>query len=191
MHKRSNENTGFLYSNGLPIPFTPAYFQRIQPSEVANENALRKQYQENGFVYLKSVLDEKSVFNLREAYFKLFDQVIFKEGSAIKDGIFSGTLQYLPSAHGHKDHPASRFVLTDEFEHFTHSKALYSIAATLLGEDVVQLKCKPLRHFYKGTEVASQAHTDYTYMDDGTDKLLSIWIPLGEIYRWPVAAYYT
>ncbi len=172
----------FYTSNGLKIPFTPQYFEELKPASISDKNALVAQFERDGYVYLKSFLNRDSVFDLRELYMQQFDDVIFKEGTSRREGIFSGKLQYRPSEHGLPHHPAAQFVKNSQFIAFTHNPRLRAVAELLMqGADVVQLKRKPLRHFYKGTNVSSRAHSDYTYLNDGTDNVLTLWIPLGDI----------
>ncbi len=169
-------------SNGLKIPFTPQYFEQLQPADVKDAAGMAAQYQRDGYIYLPSFLNREAVLDVREQYMQLFDPIIFKEGTTRREGIFSGRLQYQPSEHGLPHHPAAQFVKDTQFVKFTHNSRLRAIASILMeGTDVVQLKRKPLRHFYKGTQVSSQAHSDYTYLNDGTDNILTIWIPLGDI----------
>ncbi|NDC39997.1 MAG: hypothetical protein EBZ77_00330 [Chitinophagia bacterium] len=40
---------------------------------------------------------------------------------------------------------------------------------------------RPIRHFYKDTFCATRAHADFTYLDKGTQRLLSVWVPLGDV----------
>jgi ectoine hydroxylase-related dioxygenase (phytanoyl-CoA dioxygenase family) len=171
----------YLTSNGLQIPFTPQYFERMTESHVNEGDLLRKRYEEDGYLCFRSFLDQVKVWEIRKKYFSLFDAKIFKEGTEPMEGVFSGQFQFMPRQHGHEGHPAAEFVKEPEFEMFTNQKKLYDIAAFLLGGDVIQLKRKPLRHFYKDTCISSRAHSDFTYLDNGTSRLLSVWIPLGDI----------
>lgn len=178
----TTEKAEFYTSNGIKIPFNSNYFTPITASDLSDKDALVERYKNDGYLYLPAFLDREKVLDIREAYMNLFSPVIFKEGTTRREGIFSGKFQYQPSQHGLPDHPASQFVKTSQFIGFTHNVRLRSIASLLMqGTDIVQLKRKPFRHFYKGTHVASRAHSDYTYLNDGTDNLLTIWIPLGDI----------
>ncbi len=168
-------------SNGIPIPFVSAYFKPLAAADSKDPTGWKRAYEENGYLYLPGILNREEVLNLREAYMNMFDPAIFKEGTTRREGVFSGKFQFAPAEHGHTDHPASKFVQQDAFRLFTGSKELKQIAELLMASEVVQLKRKPLRHFYKGTMIASKAHCDYTYLNDGTENLLSFWIPLGDI----------
>jgi ectoine hydroxylase-related dioxygenase (phytanoyl-CoA dioxygenase family) len=37
-----------------------------------------------------------------------------------------------------------------------------------------------LRHFHRASRKASRAHVDFDYMDQGSDRLVTAWIPLGD-----------
>ena len=171
----------FLTSNGIPIPFTPQYFERMEASYLSEGEALAEKYKRDGFLYLKSVLDPAEVLHMREQYFNMFDATMFKEGTQPAEGVFSGVFQFPPSQHGHKNHPASQFVQTPLFDHFTRNAALFDIARLVLGDEVKILPRRPVRQFYKGTNIATRAHADFTYLHQGTESLISMWVPLGKV----------
>lgn len=177
-----NENCiEYLTSNGLQIPFTPQYFERMTESDVNEGDALRLRFEQDGYLCFRSFLDPARVLDIRKRYFSMFDRKIFKTDTEPEEGIFSGEFQFSPRQHGHEGHPAAEFVKEPLFEAFTNQQKLHDIASFLLGGNVVQLTRKPLRHFYKDTHISSRAHSDFTYLDNGTSRLLSVWIPLGDI----------
>ena len=170
-----------LYSNSNPIPFTKTYFEKMVPSSCQEGTALREKLKMDGYLYFPSFFNSENVFDIRERYFKLFDPIIFQEGTTPRQGVFSGVFEYSALEHGHEHHPAAKFVKSDEFEQFTKDQKLYDIASLLLESEVMQLKRKPLRHFYNKTRIASRAHIDHTYLEEGTKKLITAWIPIGDV----------
>ena len=171
-----------LLSNGFGIPFAPKYFQQMHISHAHEQpNVLAERFKREGYLYLKAFLEPASVWNIREQYFSLFDDTIFENGTTRKEGIFSGNFQYSPAEHGRDYHPAATFVQTKEFDRFTRNEAFFQLSAHLLGGTTHLIPRRPVRHFYKGTHVSSKAHADYTYLDQGTCNLLSVWVPLGNV----------
>jgi hypothetical protein len=170
----------FLTSNGLPIPFSDEYFKPMRVSH-PNDQDLAVRYLEDGYIYLPSYIDREAALDIREQYLHVFNPIILVPGTTPRQGLFSGVFHFSPSSHGHPGHPASMFVQTELFDQFTNNKLLYLVAEQLLGCTVSLLPRRPLRHFYKGTNIASKAHADFTYLNMGTRNLLSVWVPLGDV----------
>lgn len=40
---------------------------------------------------------------------------------------------------------------------------------------------RPLRHFYNNTQIASRAHADFSYLNEGSVKVLTTWVPIGDV----------
>ncbi len=171
----------YYFSNGMPIPFTPQYFEKMTPGDITNVEGMRKQFFADGYLYLPGFLDKQDVFDVREEYFKMFDPVILRQGTTPRQGMFSGKFQFSPYRHGLPGHPASQFVTSPVFDKFTRAEKLQQLAQDLMQEEVSLLQRRPIRHFYDNTGVASCAHADFTYLNQGTQKVLSIWIPLGDV----------
>lgn len=171
-----------LTSNGLPLPFTPRYLVHARDSAplLARPDALRERYERDGFLWLRGVLDPASVWTLRGRYFSAFDDGYLAAGTAPEQGIFSGTRPPGLAAHGVAGHPAFDFVRSEPFLGFVSSPELRRLAETVLGGACWQLPRRILRHFDRSTPAASRAHADYSYLDQGADRLVTMWIPLGD-----------
>lgn len=171
----------YFFSNGMPIPFTSQYFERMTPGDSTDMGSMIRQLRRDGFLYLPGFLDKKDVLDVREEYFKLFDPFVLKPGTSARQGLFSGKFQFSPYRHGLPGHPASLFVMSEVFDRFTRTEKLHDLCKGLMEEKVSLLQRRPLRHFYNNTGIASCAHADFTYLNQGTQKILSIWIPLGDV----------
>lgn len=177
----AKERNFYYTSNGMPIPFTPQYFEPIIPGDADNIPDMVSRLNKEGYVYLPGFLDKEEVLKVREAYFKLFDPKILKAGTSPRDGLFSGQFQHSPYRHGLPGHPATEFVQGDVFDQFTRTEKIHALCEKLIGENVSLLQRRPLRHFYNNTGIASCAHADFTYLNRGTKRVVSIWIPLGDV----------
>lgn len=141
---------------------------------------LRAQFQQDGYVYLRGVLDPRKVMRLRGHYFAMFDQTYFKPGTSREEGIWSGTVPQGQPGHGVAGHPAHTLVRCEEFAEFATSPELTGLAKTLLDdEEVRQLPRRIVRHFHKGPR-SSRAHTDFDYMDRGSASIITMWLPIGD-----------
>lgn len=171
-----------LTSNGAPVPFDTEHFAPLRDSsDVASEpETLRLRYLQDGYVYLPGYLDAGGSRDMRSAYFSLFDGSYLRQGTSPADGVFSGELPAGLPAHGVAGHPAHAFVRGDEFERFATQPALASLAEAILGGPATRLPRSIVRHFDRASRRASRAHTDFTYLDEGSDRLVTMWIPFGD-----------
>jgi ectoine hydroxylase-related dioxygenase (phytanoyl-CoA dioxygenase family) len=171
-----------LTSNGVPVPFDDEHFAPLDDSTslLAQPSALRERYERDGYVFLRQAIDPERVLALRQAYFEDFDRTYFRPGTRPQEGVFSGRRPAGLGAHGVEGHPAHAFVRGPRFEAFAGDPALEALGEAVLGGPVWRLPRSIVRHFDRAAPVASRAHVDYSYLDAGTDRLATVWIPLGD-----------
>ncbi|KIF75040.1 phytanoyl-CoA dioxygenase [Streptomyces sp. 150FB] len=171
-----------LSSNGMALAFSPELFAPLSPAThlLADSAALRKRLFADGYLYLPGVLDRAEVLRLRGDYFSLFEPGILAEGTTPEQGVFSGSLPPDLPEYGVAGHPAYDFVRSAVFERFVGNPLLARIAETLLGGAVEMLPRRILRHFHRGSGRASRAHVDLDYMDAGSPRVVTMWIPVGD-----------
>jgi hypothetical protein len=171
-----------VLSNGVDVPTDPERFAPMRDSTelLGDPDGLRGRFKEDGYVYLRGILDPQKVKALRGYYFDMFDPSYFAAGTKPEDGIWSGIIPEGQPRHGVAGHPAHTLVRTDVFEQFAASPELERLARVLLGDDEVrQLPRQIVRHFNKGP-VSSRAHTDHDYMDRGSASIITMWLPIGD-----------
>jgi ectoine hydroxylase-related dioxygenase (phytanoyl-CoA dioxygenase family) len=171
-----------LTSNGVPVPFDGAHFAPLRDSSalLGDPEALRLRYHHDGYLYLREVIDPGRVRRLRGRYFSRFDPTYFAPGTAPEDGVYSGHRPAELPAHGVAGHPAHDFVRSPEFKAFAAADGLRRLAEDVLGGPCTQLPRLIARHFDRSRPVASRAHVDFSYLDGGSDRLVTMWIPLGD-----------
>jgi hypothetical protein len=164
-----------LTSLGQPIP--AALFGRLRDSsEIAGDAAaLRARMTEDGYLFLRGVLDATTILKARETIFTKLASVGEVAGPAI-DGTYSGTSrreELIPDLGAFWksicDTPALRAV--------THSGPMISIMERFLGGPVRPFDFLWLRPVPPGR--ASAFHYDHVYMNRGTKNLYTVWTPLG------------
>jgi ectoine hydroxylase-related dioxygenase (phytanoyl-CoA dioxygenase family) len=167
------------------VPFDERYFAPLEDSSARldDPSALRQRYETDGYLYLRRVLDPEKVLALRQAYFDSFDPTYLRENTSPRDGIFSGRRPPGLGPHGVIGHPAHAFVRGARFEKFAADPVLERLATAILGGPVWRLPRSIVRHFDRAAPVASRAHVDYSYLDAGTERLVTLWIPLGDCPR--------
>lgn len=139
----------------------------------------RRRFAEDGYLLLRDAVPRETALDLRETYFRLFDPRLLENGDA-RAGVFSGRLPDGLPRHGTKGHPAHAFVRTERFRAFRRSPVFRDMAEAILGGPVKPVRRTPLRHFIRGSNRASRAHLDYTYLDCPADSCVTIWVPLGD-----------
>lgn len=171
-----------LTSNGMPVSSDADGLARMREStHLLDQPAeLRRRFAADGYVLLRSILDRQRVLDLRARYFAAFDPVLLAPGTTPQDGVFSGTRPANLPEYGTAGHPAYDMVRSAEFDAFTSDPALRNVAEMLLDSDVDLLPRRILRHFDRLSGKASRAHVDYDYMDRGSDRLVTAWIPIGD-----------
>jgi ectoine hydroxylase-related dioxygenase (phytanoyl-CoA dioxygenase family) len=171
-----------VLSNGVPVTTDAEHFAPMRDSTelLGDPEKLRAHFQQDGYVYLRGVLDREKVMALRGFYFGMFDPSYFQPGTSPEAGIWSGNVPAGQLSHGVAGHPAHTLVRSPEFADFAAAPELESVARALLDEDqVFQLPRQIVRHFNKGP-LSSRAHTDFDYMDKGSAHIITMWLPIGD-----------
>jgi ectoine hydroxylase-related dioxygenase (phytanoyl-CoA dioxygenase family) len=168
-----------LVSNGYTLASTPDRLGRLTPSDPNLPIArLREQYREQGYLWLKGILDRDEVLAFRRRFFTAFQETgLLAKGSDPAEGIYSG---------GGEDKQALRQVLTEAvrwaaYEAFCLSKPILQFYELFFDGPVYLHKRKLIRFTRPGDPNSTGAHYDLTYLRAGTDRLCSSWIPIGDI----------
>lgn len=174
--------TPTVSSNGVGLPFTADLFGPMRDSRDAlgDPAELRRRLRTEGYLHLPGLLDPDRVRGLRRAYFASFPPGSFDPDADPDEGVPAPDPPVALPPHGVAGHPAHAFVRGERFRRFVDDPALRDLAAALLEGDVVRLPRAILRHFPGGTARSSRAHTDHDYMDRGSGRVLTTWIPAGD-----------
>ncbi len=171
-----------LTSNGLPISVDRAFFKPLRDSTslLSDPDALRRRFHDDGYLHLRDVVDPDEVRALRADYFSRFDPAYLRSGTEPACGVFSGQVPPDIPPHGWPGHPAHGFARSAGFTRFVEDPRLLHLAETLLGGPATLLPRRIVRHFHRGSGSATRAHIDFDYLDGGSDRLVTMWIPLGD-----------
>ena len=174
-----------LTSNGYVLDDDPTRLARLEPvpmEERDDREALWTRLRRDGYLYLTGHLDPAEVLAFRRYYFQTLTPTgLVADGSDPVDGI---------AAEGDLDRGSYRRILFDEVVPGAEYQALCAAPrvadwfAWLLEDEVHLHKRKIIRHTKpgeRGIGTATQAHYDLVYLREGSDRVLSMWIPLGDI----------
>lgn len=168
-----------LRSNGLPLDTTPRRLGRLTPHRPDEALAgLREGYERDGHLWLKGLLPRDEVLAFRERVFEHFaDTALLKSGTRPGDGI---------AATGGVDERLCKrrlmeFVRSTQYERFCmHEKLVAFVDAFLDGLSYLHRR-KILRYTRPADPSATGAHYDLVYLRGGTERLLTAWIPIGDV----------
>lgn len=171
-------------SNGYTLDDTPRRLGWIEPVPAAireDKDALWERLRRDGYLYLPQQLDPAVVNGFREYYFTQMSETGLVE-RATDPALGIG-------ASGEIDRAKLRSVLYDEivpgerYEALTAHPDIKGWFQWFLGDDVHLHKRKIIRHTRPGESgigTATQAHYDLVYLREGSERVLSMWIPLGD-----------
>lgn len=171
-------------SNGYTLDGSPSRLGRITPvpdAIRADRDVLWSRLRRDGYLFLPQQLDPQVVTAFREYYFTaMSDTGIVVPGSDPAVGI---------GAQGEIDRGKIRSVLFDDivpgeqYAALTGHPDIRGWFEWFLGDDVHLHRRKIIRHIRPGESgigTATQAHYDLVYLREGSERVLSMWIPLGD-----------
>ena len=173
-----------ITSNGYMLDAAPERLGHLEPvpaDERQDRDALWTRLRRDGYLYLTDHLSPEVVEAFREYYFSTLEGTgLTAPGSDPRLGV---------GAQGDLDRGRIREVLFGDivpgpaYEALTAHPDIRDWFAWLLGGTVHLHKRKIIRHIRPGEAgigTATQAHYDVVYLREGSDRVLSMWIPLGD-----------
>lgn len=173
-----------LTSNGYVLDESPTRLGRLQPvpeHERHDREVLWERLARDGYLFLRGALDRDVVLEFRRYYFeRLAGTNLTEPGSAPGIGL---------AASGDIDRPTLRSTLFGEivpgpeYHAFCTQPAIRDWYAWFFGGETFLHRRRIIRHTSpgeRGIGTATQAHYDLVYLREGTDRVLSSWIPLGD-----------
>jgi len=138
----------------------------------------RQRYEADGYLYLQGLLDRNQVLAFREYYFAQFQPTgLLAPGSRPIEGLCGeGNV-----ADGVVNAILHRIVRSPEYAALCASPALVAFYEWFFGSPVHLHRRKILRHTTASGPLATGAHYDLVYIDQGTERLCTSWIPLGDL----------
>jgi ectoine hydroxylase-related dioxygenase (phytanoyl-CoA dioxygenase family) len=139
---------------------------------------LWEQFQAQGYLWLRGILDRADVLDFRRRFFSAFARAgLLAPGTDPTEGIYSN---------GEVDFQTARQLMIETvrwaaYEAFCLSKPIYRFYEEVLGGPVYLHKRKLIRYTRPGDPSCTGAHYDLTYLRAGTERVYTSWIPIGDI----------
>lgn len=164
-----------LTSNGYVLDESPQRLGRLTPvpqAERSERDRLLRRLAEDGYLYLPGFLDAERVLAFRRFYFdRLAPSGLSEHGGGDVDQAAMRSILYRSIVPG------------PEYEAFCRSPEIVAFFRWLLEDEVHLHRRKILRHTRPGEAgvgAATQAHYDLLYLRGGSDRVLTLWVPLGD-----------
>lgn len=168
-----------LFSNGYTLSSQPDRLGWLVPTDPNQPmHVLREQYEAQGYVWLKHLIDPAAVWAFRQRYFDALRHTgILAPGSDARDGIYAG---------GGEDkrlvtEKAVEIARWAAFEAFCLSRPILEFYEALFEEPAYLHKRMLIRYTRPGDPNCTGAHYDLVYLRAGTDRICTSWIPIGDI----------
>jgi ectoine hydroxylase-related dioxygenase (phytanoyl-CoA dioxygenase family) len=167
-----------LRSNGFVLDESPARLGRLVASDPGEPfETLRARFDAGGYLWLRGFLPRQEVLDFRGHVFGQFaDCGLIAPGSDPAEGLYSGG--------GYDPELARRrlmeVVRSAAYESFCLHRRLWQFLDAFVGGPSYLHKRKLIRYTRPGDVSATGAHYDLTYLRGGTDRLVTVWIPIGD-----------
>jgi len=167
-----------LRAGGKPLDTSPRRMGWLRPSDPAEGmGVLAERFQADGYLWLKGFLPRAEVLGFRRHVFEAFaDAGTIRAGSDPEAGLAG------PS----EDPDIARrrlmeVVRSAAFEAFCLAPPLWRFMDAFLGGMSYLHKRKLLRLTKPGQSFSTPAHYDLVYLRGGTSRIVTAWIPVGDV----------
>ena len=167
-----------LIAAGKSLDSSPRRLGRLTPSSPAETtDVLRRRLKEQGYLWLKGLLDRDNVLDFRAYVFgHVMDTGAVRPGSDPRIGYGSGQ----PEDRNLVNKAIMELVRSVTYEGFCAQPRLSRFMDEFLGGIAYLHKRKLLRHTQPHTPQVTPAHYDLVYLRGGTDRIVTAWIPIGD-----------
>jgi ectoine hydroxylase-related dioxygenase (phytanoyl-CoA dioxygenase family) len=168
-----------LHANGKSLKTSPDRLGRLTPTAAdAPMKTLRERYREHGCLWLKGFLDSEEVKSFRAYVFRHMDDMgLIASGSEPTLGLWSGQAPQKDKA----DRKLMALVRSAAYEAFCVQPRLWTFMDEFLEGISYLHKRKIMRYTQPHTATVTPAHYDLIYLRGGTSRIVTAWIPIGDV----------
>ena len=168
-----------LRADGKVLDTSPQRMGWLKPSSPDEPfDELVGRFKRDGYLFLKGFLDRTAVLDQRRrAFTHLGLAGLLQPGSDPVLGIAAD----IPAERGEVNRRLMEYVRSAAFESFCMSPRLWQFMDRFVGGLSYLHKRKILRHTLPNVAGSTPAHYDLIYLRGGTDRLVTSWIPVGDV----------
>ena len=169
-----------LVSNGFTLSQEPRRLGWLRPTASDIPMAqLRTIYQQQGYLWLKGILEPEAVLAFRARYFEALQATgLLAQQSLPIEGIYNGQWEGVDIERLQQVYIQS--VRWPGFENFCASPRLWQFYASFFEDEPYLHKRKLIRYSIPGQSQCTGGHYDLIYLRAGTDRICTSWIPFGD-----------
>jgi ectoine hydroxylase-related dioxygenase (phytanoyl-CoA dioxygenase family) len=170
--------TSPLISNGYTLD--PQHLGWLEPSDPQmDRRVLWEQYREQGYLWLKGILPRESVLDFRRRFFQCFAETgLLEPETDPVEGVYTKSETLFQT---HPNKVIMEVVRWAAFEAFCMAEPIIRFYEDFL-EGAVYLHKRKLIRWTKPLEPRTTApHYDLIYLRGGTERVVTSWIPIGDI----------
>lgn len=168
-----------LHADGRTLDASPRRMGWLQESSADEPfETLTARFRQDGYLFLKGFLDRDAVLEQRRRVFEHLDLAgLLKPGTEPGQGVAAD----VPAERGEVNRRLMEYVRSAAFESFCMSPQLWQFMDRFVGGLSYLHKRKLLRHTLPDQPSSTPAHYDLIYLRGGTDRLVTAWIPVGDV----------
>jgi ectoine hydroxylase-related dioxygenase (phytanoyl-CoA dioxygenase family) len=168
-----------LHADGKTLDTSPRRMGWLRPSSADEPfGELKARFERDGYLYLKGFLPREAVLEQRRRAFAHLNLAgLLKPGTDPVLGIAAD----VPAERGEVNRRLMEFVRSAAFESFCMSPPLWQFMDRFVGGLSYLHKRKLLRHTLPNAAGSTPAHYDLIYLRGGTERLVTAWIPVGDV----------
>lgn len=167
-----------LHAGGHTLDGSPRRLGWLRPSDPAEAfETLASRFRQDGYLYLKGFLPRDAVLEQRRRSLSHLDLAgLLAPGTDPVLGVArTGEID-----NGAVNRRLMEYVRSAAYESFCMTPRLWQFMDRLVGGLSYLHKRKLLRHTLPGQSYSTPAHYDLVYLRGGTDRLVTVWIPVGD-----------
>lgn len=168
-----------LHADGRTLDTSPRRMGWLRASSADEPfEALKARFKEDGYLFLKRFLGRDAVLDQRRRVFEHLSLAgLLKPGT--EPGL--GIAAEVTAERGEVNRRLMEYVRSAAFESFCMSPPLWQFMDRFVGGLSYLHKRKLLRHTLPHQPSSTPAHYDLIYLRGGTHRLVTAWIPVGDV----------
>ena len=177
-HNASASPLPVLHANGQTLSSAPNRLGYLTPTSAdASLAEMRRQFDEQGYLFLKGFLKRQDVIDFRGWVFThLAEGGLIEPGTDFTAGISATT----PPDKAWLDRKLMSLVRSTAYEGFCAQPRLAMFMDEFLNGLSYLHKRKIMRFTQPGSSTVTPAHYDLVYLRGGTSRIVTAWIPIGD-----------
>ena len=167
-----------LHAGGHTLDVSASRQGWLRPSDPDEPfETLSGRFRQDGYLYLKGFLDRAEVLEQRRRALSHLDL-----GGLLEPGTdpVVGVARRGEIDNGAVNRRLMEYVRSAAYESFCMTPRLWQFMDRLVGGLSYLHKRKLLRHTLPNQQFSTPAHYDLVYLRGGTDRLVTVWIPMGD-----------